>query len=238
MAGVPPNKVRTFVAGPDVPAVSGETAADEAVPPGGSPAAPPSATPAAGSAGGDASLRVPPGNTQMDAIINGKGVSIPVDIDPLRINRGGVKAVADIPAGAAPARGRSPEPERASASGAGGAPSATDSGAAAADASVASAAPAKVPIPPTRPVVPTKAGNAFIELSEQKSEDAAKSAYHGLQAKFPDILGKLDPDIQPVDLGNKGVRYRIRIGPFAEVEAQNICGSYKAAGGDCHIAQP
>ena len=182
-----------------MPVVSSRTASDDGagkLPPGASPAASPSAMPAADSAAGDANLRVPPGDTQMDAIINGKGVPIPVDTDPLGINGRGGKAVADTSAGAAPARGRSPEPEKAPASGAGGAP-ATDAGAATADdALAASAAPARVPLPPTRPVVaPTKAGrplpglpaeasagDVFIALSEQKSEDAAKSAYHDLQA--------------------------------------------------------
>jgi hypothetical protein len=76
-----------------------------------------------------------------------------------------------------------------------------------------------------------------VQVSSQKSERAAKSTYRGLQAKFPAIFGKLDPNIQRADFDGKGVYYRVRVGPFAFADAQKICGSYKAAGGDCLIAQ-
>ena len=78
---------------------------------------------------------------------------------------------------------------------------------------------------------------AFVQVSSQKSERAAKSTYRGLQVKFPAIFGKLDPNIQRADLGDKGIYYRVRVGPFALADAQKICGSFRAAGGDCLIAQ-
>jgi hypothetical protein len=147
---------------------------------------------------------------------------------------------------------------------AGSAAPASDNGAAAAgDASAAPTAAARPPTPPAKPadkpvvlasrgpidLIPAKAGKAaaasavvaqsggvFVQVSAQKSEDAAKSTYRGLQVKFPSILGNLGPDIQRADLGDKGVYYRVRIGPFASADAQKICGNYKAAGGDCIIA--
>ena len=89
---------------------------------------------------------------------------------------------------------------------------------------------------PGSPVAPS--GRVFVQVSAQKSETAARSAYRGLQVKFPTILGKLDPNIQRADLGDKGVFYRVRVGPFALADAQEICGSYKAVGGsDCLIAR-
>jgi hypothetical protein len=80
-------------------------------------------------------------------------------------------------------------------------------------------------------------GEAFLQLSAQKLEIAAKSTYRDLQVKFPAIFSKLDPNIQRTDLGDKGVYYRLRVGPFASAEAQKICGSYKAAGGSCFIVR-
>jgi hypothetical protein len=78
----------------------------------------------------------------------------------------------------------------------------------------------------------------FVQVSAQKSESAARSTYRGLRVKFPSILGKFDPNIQRVDLGDKGVLYRVRVGPFALADAQKICSSYKADGGsDCLIAR-
>jgi hypothetical protein len=89
---------------------------------------------------------------------------------------------------------------------------------------------------PDSPVTPS--GGVFVQVSAQKSETAARSSYHGLRTKFPTILGKLDPNIQRADLGDKGVFYRVRIGPFALADAQKICGNYKAVGGsDCLIAR-
>jgi hypothetical protein len=86
------------------------------------------------------------------------------------------------------------------------------------------------------PVAPP--GRVFVQFSAQKSETAARSSYHRLQTKFPTILGKLDPNIHRADLGDKGVFFRVRIGPFALADAQKICGRYKAGGGgDCLIAR-
>jgi hypothetical protein len=86
------------------------------------------------------------------------------------------------------------------------------------------------------PVVPSE--GVFVQVSAQKSAIAAKSTYRGLQVKFPTVLGNLDPNIQRVDLGDKGVFYRVRVGPFALADAEKICGNYKAVGGsDCLIAR-
>ena len=88
------------------------------------------------------------------------------------------------------------------------------------------------------PPAVASSGGAFVQLSAQKSANAAKSTYHDLQAKFPTIFGKLDPNIQRADFGEKGIYYRVRVGPFAFADAQKICGSFRAAGGDCLIAGP
>ena len=141
------------------------------------------------------------------------------------------------------------------------APASDDSAAAGGIAASASAAAARGQTPPTKPAdqpavlaasgaIEAKAGKTkpdspvapservFVQVSAQKSESAAKSTYHGLRAKFPAIFGKLDPNIQRADLGNKGVFYRVRVGPFALADAQKICDSYKAVGGsDCIIAR-
>jgi hypothetical protein len=165
-----------------------------------------------------------------------------------------------LPPGASPAAVALSEPDGAPASASGDATPASDDGAVAGDnASAGSDAPptkpsdkpavlaaaggainlteAKAGKPaPDSPVTPS--GGVFVQVSAQKSETAARSSYHRLQTKFPTILGKLDPNIQRADLGDKGVFYRVRVGPFALADAQKICGSYKAGGGsDCLIAR-
>jgi hypothetical protein len=96
----------------------------------------------------------------MDAVINGKGLPIPIDADPLGIN-GDDKAAADASAGAVPRQGRSPEPVGVALSGPSGATPVPNNGASAVDdASAMPAAAARVPIPLAKPVVlPRKTGN-------------------------------------------------------------------------------
>ena len=102
-----------------------------------------------------------------------------------------------------------------------------------------SAAPAIDGAEDAHPDLPAAAssGGVFVQVAARKSEGAAKSMYHDLQVKFPTILGTFSPNIQRADLGDKGIYYRVRVGPFALANAQKICGSFRAAGGDCLIAQ-
>ena len=76
----------------------------------------------------------------------------------------------------------------------------------------------------------------MVQLSSQKSEAEAQSAFRSLQAKFPTELGGLAPVVRRADLGSKGVFYRTMVGPFASAqEASQFCASYKAAGGQCVV---
>jgi hypothetical protein len=100
------SKVLVPDAGGNKPAIGGNAAADNGAV-GKSPGAPaPVGKPAADIRVTDAAPRVPSGETQMDDILNGKGVPIPVNADPLGI-AGGRDATA-LPGGAAGPRGAHP----------------------------------------------------------------------------------------------------------------------------------
>jgi hypothetical protein len=76
----------------------------------------------------------------------------------------------------------------------------------------------------------------MVQLSSQKTEAEAQSAFRSLQTKFPSELGGLQPVVRRADLGSKGVFYRTMVGPFASAqEASQFCASYKAAGGQCVV---
>ena len=45
---------------------------------------------------------------------------------------------------------------------------------------------------------------------------------------YPNILGRYQPNIQRADLGDRGVYYRVRVGPFAGGDAQRLCDDLKA----------
>ena len=73
----------------------------------------------------------------------------------------------------------------------------------------------------------------LVQVSSQRSEDAARATYRDLQARYPTVLGNYPPNIQRADLGDRGVYYRVRVGPFAGSDAQRVCDALKGAGGDC-----
>ena len=84
--------------------------------------------------------------------------------------------------------------------------------------------------------VPAAGGGYAVQVSSQRSEAEAQTAFRALQAKFPDQLGGQQPIVRRADLGDKGVYYRALVGPFASMEqAAGVCSSLKAAGGNCIV---
>jgi hypothetical protein len=80
------------------------------------------------------------------------------------------------------------------------------------------------------------AGGYFVQVSSQRSEADALASLRSLQEKFPSELGDRDAIIRRADLGAKGIYYRAMTGPFASAdEADQLCRSLKAAGGECII---
>jgi hypothetical protein len=79
-------------------------------------------------------------------------------------------------------------------------------------------------------------GGFMVQVSSQKSEGDAQASYRALQSKFPAVLGSHDPVINRADLGEKGIVYQARVGPFgSRDEALQFCVSLKSAGGQCFI---
>ena len=79
-------------------------------------------------------------------------------------------------------------------------------------------------------------GHFLVQVSSQRSETDAQSSYRSIQAKYGSVLGDRQPVIRKADLGAKGTYYRAMVGPFASrADAIQLCGSLKAAGGDCVV---
>jgi cell division septation protein DedD len=105
---------------------------------------------------------------------------------------------------------------------------------------VARAEPAGAPAPlataPAAPAAAAAGGGYAVQVTSQRSEAEAQSAFKALQAKFPGQLGSHQPLIHRADLGDKGTYYRAMVGPFASAEAAaSLCSSLKAAGGSCIV---
>ena len=78
-----------------------------------------------------------------------------------------------------------------------------------------------------------------MQLGAVRSEEAAKQEWQRLQKSQPAVLGKLGLFIARVDLGDKGVFYRIQAGPIAgEAEATKSCAALKDRKIGCILVKP
>ena len=97
--------------------------------------------------------------------------------------------------------------------------------------------------PPSRPsriaTAPASGGGGYlVQVSSQRSEGEAETAYRGIQSKYSSVLGSQPHTVRRADLGAKGVYYRAMVGPFGSREqAVQVCSSLKQAGGDCVVQQ-
>jgi hypothetical protein len=82
------------------------------------------------------------------------------------------------------------------------------------------------------------AGGWRVQIASVKSEDIAKSTWARLQAAHGDVLGSLRMQPTKVDLGDKGVWYRVQAGPLDEKQAQGVCGTLRTRKTDCVIIPP
>jgi len=77
-----------------------------------------------------------------------------------------------------------------------------------------------------------------VQVSSQRSEDAARSSFANLKQRFPSLLGSQEPLVREADLGDKGIFYRVQIGPMADRSAAiSFCENLKAAGGSCFVTR-
>lgn len=62
-----------------------------------------------------------------------------------------------------------------------------------------------------------------IQLGSLRSEESARSLWQSMQTKFPQQLSSLNLYIQRVDLGERGMYFRVQGGPLEQVQARAIC---------------
>ncbi|MEM7566694.1 MAG: SPOR domain-containing protein [Pseudomonadota bacterium] len=82
---------------------------------------------------------------------------------------------------------------------------------------------------------PAAATGWMVQLTSQRSEAQAQSAFDGLKGRFSSVLGSAQPSIARADLGDRGVFYRVRVAASSRSAANELCGSLKAQGGDCFV---
>ena len=74
-----------------------------------------------------------------------------------------------------------------------------------------------------------------VQLSSERGEAAAHATSRVLQTKYRDAFAGRKPFIRRADLGDRGVYYRVQVGPFSIEEANQICESLKRSGADCIV---
>jgi TolA-binding protein len=119
------------------------------------------------------------------------------------------------------------------------APPATPPASAPAAAPAAPAAPASgAPVPVTPPAPPAAAAapaptnelKFAVHLASYKHEAEAAKGWSQLQARYP-ALKPMEARLSRVDLGPKGIYFRLKAGPLADQKAaQTLCRQLKGAG--------
>jgi hypothetical protein len=79
-----------------------------------------------------------------------------------------------------------------------------------------------------------ESGGWVVQLSAQKTEVEAQTAFRAAQTKYS-LLGSYQPLIRKKDQGERGVFYAAQVGPLARDEANQLCSKLKSAGGSCFI---
>ena len=96
----------------------------------------------------------------------------------------------------------------------------------------------------TTPVTPQKRtlpalgrGRFVVQIASHRRQADALAEFAGLKRRYPQVIGNYKPSIQRADLGDRGIYYRLRIGPLAsKADAARFCESLKTAGkNDCLI---
>ena len=82
-------------------------------------------------------------------------------------------------------------------------------------------------------------GAFVVQIGAFKEDAEAASHWQAFKKRHGDLTGVLKPDIKRVDLGGKGVWYRLRVGPFeTRQNAVAFCEVLRTRGGDCIDTPP
>ncbi len=84
----------------------------------------------------------------------------------------------------------------------------------------------------------TPSGAYVVQVAALKVRDGARSAWARLQRAHPGLLGDKQLTVKKVDLGARGIFYRVRVGFFADrAGASALCRALKARQQDCLVAK-
>ena len=85
---------------------------------------------------------------------------------------------------------------------------------------------------PALPPGTNESGNWVVQVSAQRTEEEARSAFRVAQSKYA-VLAGYQVLIRKKDRGRHGVFYAAQVGPLSPDEANGLCSRIKNAGGKC-----
>ena len=81
-----------------------------------------------------------------------------------------------------------------------------------------------------------KRDDFMVQLAASRSRALARGVYSELQGNYNDLLGQRNPLILRVDLGDKGIFYRVNVPGFESRNAASaFCTNLKSRGQDCLV---
>jgi cell division protein FtsN len=98
---------------------------------------------------------------------------------------------------------------------------------------------AKPPAPPAQVAAAPAAPGAYVlQIGAFKSQAEADAAWRAYSGRHAALLKGYGPNVQRVDLGDKGTWYRLRIAGFADRDvASALCDRLKADNGACFLGR-
>lgn len=76
---------------------------------------------------------------------------------------------------------------------------------------------------------------AYVQLSSQRSEEAATATLASITQRYKGLFNGAEPIVRQVDLGDRGIYYRVLVPANSLNDAAGVCASVKSAGGDCFV---
>ena len=106
--------------------------------------------------------------------------------------------------------------------------------------------PAPVAPPAAPPAAPSAvvasaatAGQTIAQIAAFRTRANAEGGWQRLRAAHPDLLGDRALILHEVDLGERGIYYRVRTGPFADTaSAKAFCEQLRARDQGCVVISP
>ncbi|ALG73727.1 hypothetical protein VY88_23370 [Azospirillum thiophilum] len=110
-------------------------------------------------------------------------------------------------------------------------------------ASLPAAGPKVVPQPAkvasvAPPAVTGGSGSWRVQLASVRSESEAAAEWRRLAGRHPDALGGLSMQVAKVDLGDKGIFYRVQGSGADEARAKSVCAQLRSQNVGCVVVRP